>query len=209
MPRAHVGEEGGQPAQCVQRPLGQRATEGDPVMITIRPSFEGGGGQQGQMILVGQGPRVAGENVLIDFPHPLRDRRRGRPDRGVRQAVQRDPGSHSANQLRVSSKVRDVRMLEDEANRASASASCSGSSTFTASRRSAPRRASTSPAQARKGWTGSSRRWAGSVSTTWKKATRDGSGPEPGRASASFIPHNPPRASCVAGVSHPIAADLA
>src|SRR5258708_33796849 len=48
--RTHVGKEGGQPSQGIQRPLGQRAAEGDPVMITIRPAPEGGSGQEDQVI---------------------------------------------------------------------------------------------------------------------------------------------------------------
>src|SRR5215472_12296895 len=104
MPGAQVGEEGGQPPQGIQRPLGQRAAEGDPVMAGFH--LEGGRGRQDQMVVLG--PRLAVEDLLVDFPYPLPERRRCRTDRGIGQAVQRDPGRYPLPWVAVAEPVERV-----------------------------------------------------------------------------------------------------
>jgi hypothetical protein len=63
--------------------------EGDPVVRSARLPVQGSGPQD-QVIVIGQGVRVAGEDVLADFPDPPGDRGGCRGYPWVRPAVEGD-----------------------------------------------------------------------------------------------------------------------
>lgn len=98
MPRALIGEEGGQPS--VQRPLGESAAEGDPVVHGAGLEVNGSGWQD-QVIVIGQVEGAAPEHVLVDLARGSQDRGCCRPDRRMRPAAQRDPRRSPQARVRV------------------------------------------------------------------------------------------------------------
>jgi hypothetical protein len=107
-PGTPVSQERGQPSQRIQRPLGQGAAEGNPVMISARLPVTGGNRPQDEVIVTGQGERVTAKDVLVDVLYPLHDLGCRPPDRGVRATVQRDPHPCSRSRVTIGKPVEGV-----------------------------------------------------------------------------------------------------